>query len=102
MATLHQKIAEKFLAKLTESTNFDAEKIERLRKLLVANDKKLKSEDFVKVFRVATSNDEAGVRAHRRGVASRSWTLFLEKRNSRFRAQMGPAKAASLMPSNSG
>jgi len=57
MATLHQKTAEKFLAKLTESTNFDAEKIERLRILLVANDKKLKSEDFVKVFSAPAGGD---------------------------------------------
>ena len=49
MATLQQQIAEKFLAKLAESKDADAERIERLRKLL-ADGKKLKVDDLVKIF----------------------------------------------------
>ena len=49
MPTLHQKIADKFLAKLAESKDADTEKIEQLR-VLLADGKKLKSEDFVKIF----------------------------------------------------
>jgi hypothetical protein len=49
MATLQQQIAEKFLAKLAESKDMDTEKIEQLRSLL-ANSKKPKAEDFVKIF----------------------------------------------------
>jgi hypothetical protein len=57
MATLHQKIAERFLAKLAASDDFDAEKIDQLRKLLVVADKKIKSEDLVKVFSTPSGGD---------------------------------------------
>ena len=49
MATLQQQIAEKFLAKLAKSKDVDAEKIDQLRSLL-ADRKKLRADDFVKVF----------------------------------------------------
>jgi len=49
MATLQQQIAEKFLAKLAESKDMDAEKIDQLQSLL-ADSKKIKAEEFVKVF----------------------------------------------------
>lgn len=49
MATLQQQIAEKFLAKLAESKDVDAEKIDQIRSLL-ADNKKLKPEEFVKIF----------------------------------------------------
>lgn len=56
MPTLHQKIADKFLAKLAESKDADNEKIEQLR-VLLADVKKLKSEDFVKIFSVPAGGD---------------------------------------------
>ena len=56
MATLQQKIAEKFLAKLAESKDIDAGKIEQLKKLL-ADTKKLKADDFVKVFSAPAGGD---------------------------------------------
>ena len=49
MATLQQQIAEKFLAKLAESKDVDAEKIDQLR-ILLADSKKLKADDFVRIF----------------------------------------------------
>ena len=49
MATLQKIIADKFIAKLAESKDVDAESIERLRSLL-AGGKKLKAEDLVKIF----------------------------------------------------
>lgn len=49
MATLQQQIAEKFIARLTESKEISAEKREKLR-LALAADKKLKPEDYVKIF----------------------------------------------------
>jgi hypothetical protein len=54
--TLQQHIADKFLAKLVESKDVGAEKIERLRKLL-ANGKKLKAEEFVKIFLLPDGGD---------------------------------------------
>ena len=56
MATLQQQIAEKFLAKLSESKEVDAEQIEQLRKLL-ADNKKVKAEDFLKIFSLPASGD---------------------------------------------
>lgn len=56
MATLQQKIAEKFLAKLAESKDVDAGKIEQRKKLL-ADTKKLKADDFVKVFSAPAGGD---------------------------------------------
>jgi hypothetical protein len=57
MPTLYQTIAEKFLAKLAESKDFDKEKVDELRKVLAAADKKIKSEDFVKVFSAPAGGD---------------------------------------------
>ena len=44
-----EQIGERFLAKLAESKEFDAEKIDQLRTLL-ANGKKPKPDEFVKIF----------------------------------------------------
>jgi hypothetical protein len=49
MATLQQIISEKFLEKLSQSKEVDAEKIDQLRTLL-ADTKRPKPEDFIKVF----------------------------------------------------
>jgi|HubBroStandDraft_6_1064221.scaffolds.fasta_scaffold483659_1 hypothetical protein len=56
MPTLHQQIAEKFLAKLADSKVVDAERIEQLRALL-ADGKKLKADEFVKVFTQSDGGD---------------------------------------------
>jgi hypothetical protein len=56
MATLQQQIAEKFFAKLAESKSIDSEKIEQLRKLL-AESKKLKAEELVKIFSLPSGGD---------------------------------------------
>jgi hypothetical protein len=56
MATLQQQIAEKFLAKLAKSKEMDIEKIEQLRSLL-ANNKKPKADDFVKIFSEPVGGD---------------------------------------------
>jgi hypothetical protein len=56
MATIQQQIAAQFLAKLEESKDIDAGKIEQLRKLL-ADGKKLKPDDFVKVFSAPAGGD---------------------------------------------
>jgi hypothetical protein len=56
MATLQQQIAEKFLAKLAESKDVDATKIGQLKALL-ADGKKLKAEDLVKVFSLPAGGD---------------------------------------------
>lgn len=49
MPTLQQVITENFLAKLSEAKETDAEKIEQLR-ILLANSKKPKAEEFAKIF----------------------------------------------------
>jgi hypothetical protein len=49
MATLQQRIAEKFLAQLAESKEVSAEKVEKLRTAL-STAKKPKADDFVKIF----------------------------------------------------
>jgi hypothetical protein len=56
MATLQQQIAEKFLAKLAESNKVDAEKIDQLRSLL-ADSKKVKADEFVKIFSLPAGGD---------------------------------------------
>ncbi len=56
MATLQQKIGEKFLSTLAEGKAVDAEKIEQIRKLL-AEAKKPKADDFVKIFAGSTGGD---------------------------------------------
>jgi len=56
MATLQQQIADKFLAKLAKSKDVDAGKIDELKKLL-ADPKKLKADDFVKIFSLPAGGD---------------------------------------------
>ena len=56
MPTLQQQIVEKFLARLAETKDVDAEKVDRLRALL-ADGKKVKAEDFVKVFSLPAGGD---------------------------------------------
>jgi hypothetical protein len=58
MATLQQQIAEKFLAQLAERRDFEAERVEQLRELLAAG-KKLKADDFVKIFSSSARDDVA-------------------------------------------
>jgi hypothetical protein len=56
MPTLQEQIAEKFLAKLADSKDVDAEKIDQLRTLL-ANSKKPKAHDLVKIFALPAGGD---------------------------------------------
>jgi hypothetical protein len=56
MPTLHQQIAEKFLAKLSGSKEVSADQVELLRAVL-ADAKKLKADEFVKVFTQADAGD---------------------------------------------
>ena len=49
MATLQQQIADKFLAKLTESKVVEGEIIDQLR-IMLADNKKPKAESLVKLF----------------------------------------------------
>jgi hypothetical protein len=56
MPTLQQEIAEKFLAKLSESKEMGPEKVGQLRSLL-ANNKKPKADDFVKLFSQPAGGD---------------------------------------------
>ena len=49
MSTLQQSIAEKFLAKLTESKDLHSETIDQLR-VLMATGKKPKADEIVKLF----------------------------------------------------
>jgi hypothetical protein len=56
MPTLQEQIAEKFLAKLADSKDVDAEKIDQLRTLL-SSSKRPKADDFVKVFTLPAGGD---------------------------------------------
>jgi hypothetical protein len=56
MPTLHQQIAEKFLAKLAGSKEVSADQVELLRAVL-ADTKKLKADEFVKVFTQTDAGD---------------------------------------------
>lgn len=56
MATLQKKIVGKFLAKLSESNDVDATKIEQLR-LLLADTKKPKVDDLVRIFSLPAGGD---------------------------------------------
>ena len=56
MPTLQQQIAEKFLAKLAKSKDVDAAKIDLLRNVL-ADSKKLKADEFVKIFTLPAGGD---------------------------------------------
>jgi hypothetical protein len=49
MATLQQTISERFIEKISELGEVDAEKIDKLRTLL-ADNKKPKPDDFIKIF----------------------------------------------------
>jgi len=56
MPTLQQQIAEKFLLKLAAADDVDAAKIEQLR-LLLAENKKAKADDFIKIFTTPAGGD---------------------------------------------
>ena len=56
MPTLQQQIADKFLAKLSESDAVDPSKIEKLRAAL-ADTKRPKVDDFVKIFAANDGGD---------------------------------------------
>jgi len=56
VATLQQQIAEKFLGKLAESEDVDDATIKQLR-ILLADGKKLKADDLVKVFGQSAGGD---------------------------------------------
>ena len=56
MGTLQQKIAGKFLEALSVGKTLDDDKIEQLR-LLLADNKKPKSEDFLKIFTAPAGGD---------------------------------------------
>jgi hypothetical protein len=56
MTTLQQQIVETFLAKLAESKEVDAAKIDQLQTLL-ADNKKVKAEDFLKIFSLPAGGD---------------------------------------------
>ena len=56
MATLQQKIAETFLAKLADAAEIDANKLAQIKALLAA-ERKPKVDDFVKVFSLPAGGD---------------------------------------------
>ena len=56
MPTLQEQITEKFLAKLADSKDVDAEKIDQLRTLL-SSSKRPKADDFVRVFTLPAGGD---------------------------------------------
>jgi hypothetical protein len=58
MTTLQQQIAEKFLEALAKDENFDAAKVEELRRLF-AEGKKPKADDFAEVFSAPAGDDVA-------------------------------------------
>lgn len=56
MATLQQKIAEKFLAKVAGCKDVDPAKVEELR-ILLADGKKPKADDFMRIFSLPAGAD---------------------------------------------
>jgi hypothetical protein len=58
MTTLQQQIAEKFFVALAEDDNFDAAKVDALRRLL-AESKKPKADDLVDIFSTPAGDDVA-------------------------------------------
>ena len=56
MPTVQQQITAKFLTKLAESNHVDADKIAQLQ-LLLANSRKMKVDDFVRVFSLPAGGD---------------------------------------------
>ena len=58
MTTIQQQITEKFLAALAKDQNFDAAKIEALRRIL-AEGNKPKADRFVEIFSTPAGDDVA-------------------------------------------
>jgi hypothetical protein len=58
MTTIQQQIAEKFLAALAKDQNFDATKVEALRRLL-AEDNRPKADHLVEIFSTPAGDDVA-------------------------------------------
>jgi hypothetical protein len=58
MTTLQQQIADKFLAALAKDKNFDAPKLEALRRLL-GDSKKPKADDLVRIFSTPAGDEVA-------------------------------------------
>lgn len=56
MATLQQKIVEKFLTKLASSEDVDPAKVEALR-ILLADGKKPKADEFARIFSLPAGTD---------------------------------------------
>lgn len=56
MSTLQRQVAEKFLAKLADTGMLEPERIEQFR-VLLANGKKLKAEELVKLFSAPAGGD---------------------------------------------
>lgn len=56
MPTLQQQIADKFLARLSESGVLDTDRVDQLRTLLTGN-KKIKTDDLIKLFSQPVGND---------------------------------------------
>ena len=56
MPTLQQQIAEKFLARLADSSDVNADQVEQLQDLLETG-KKIKPDDLVKVFTLPAAGD---------------------------------------------
>jgi hypothetical protein len=56
METLQQKIAIKFIATLRDGKVLDVSKVEQLQELL-ANSKKPKADDFIKIFTAPVGGD---------------------------------------------
>lgn len=58
MTTIQQQIAKKFLAALAKDQNFDAAKVEALRRLLTEGNKP-KADHLVEIFSTPTGDDVA-------------------------------------------
>ncbi len=56
MPTLQQQVAEKFLTKLAEAGTLEPERIGQFR-ILLANGKKLKAEELVKLYSAPAGGD---------------------------------------------
>jgi hypothetical protein len=57
LPTIQQTIGAKFLAKLAENKEVDARQIEQLRALLIDDNKKLRPDDFIKIFTIPAGGD---------------------------------------------
>ena len=58
MATLQQRIADEFIARLAQREDFDAEKVKQLHALLTER-KKPKADELVHIFSLPTGGDLA-------------------------------------------